>query len=206
MFSHYRRKPTMTPGAFHPRQPEFGFCASTCEIPGYRFLLVNRLACGNAGADNSNEKDPLCASAQSGTCGPQGGDSAGASSLAWWATAPTALLTAPAWGAFELPADELERWRRELFAPAKPRVYLRTGTPTRACMGGIGTGNFSSALTASLRRGSFSIRFATARCRFIRRQGGPDHPVAAGRRRPGVAARQADRNDRRLPRWRNPPL
>ena len=32
-------------------------------------------------------------------------------------------MGSPAWRALELPADELQRWRRDLFAPAKPRLY-----------------------------------------------------------------------------------
>src|ERR1035441_8604365 len=39
------------------------------------------------------------------------------------AGAAATLLGSPAWGAFELPADELQSWRRDLFAPAKPRLY-----------------------------------------------------------------------------------
>ncbi len=48
-----------------------------------------------------------------------------------------------AWGAFELPSDELDRWRRSLTAAGAPRIYLSDiHKDARMHLGGIGTGNF----------------------------------------------------------------
>ncbi len=101
----------------------------------------------------------------------------------------TALLTAPAWGAFELPPDELERWRRELFAPAKPRVYLSDRhTDARLHLGGIGTGNFELGadgqfttwqLFNTLRDGQVPFHFvvkAGQTARLLQTAGGPEWP------------------------------
>ena len=48
----------------------------------------------------------------------------GASSSGWWAWGRRQRCWAPrCGGAFELQADELQRWRRDLFSPAQPRLY-----------------------------------------------------------------------------------
>ena len=78
----------------------------------------------------------------SGNCGPHNLNRREFLGLVGAGAAAT-LLGTPAWGAFELPSDELQRWRRELFAPAKPRLYLSgKHTDARMHLGGIGTGNF----------------------------------------------------------------
>jgi len=100
-----------------------------------------------------------------------------------------ALLAAPAWGAFELPPEELERWRRELFAPAKPRVYLSDRhTDARLHLGGIGTGNFELGadgqlttwqLFNTLRDGQVPFYFAVKAgptARLLQTAGGPEWP------------------------------
>ena len=58
----------------------------------------------------------------SGHCGPQPLNRREFIGLVGAGAAAT-LLGTPAWGAFELPADELQRWRRDLFSPAQPRLY-----------------------------------------------------------------------------------
>ena len=105
------------------------------------------------------------------------------------AGAAATLLTGPAWGAFELPADELQRWRRELFAPAKPRLYLSgKHTDARMHLGGIGTGNFEIGVDGqfttwqlfnTLRDGEVPLHFlirAGGATRLLQTAGGPDWP------------------------------
>src|SRR5512134_3856214 len=78
----------------------------------------------------------------SGNCGPQPLNRREFIGLVGAGAAAT-LLGNTAWGAFELPADDLQRWRRDLFAPAQPRLYLSDKhTDARMHLGGIGTGNF----------------------------------------------------------------
>jgi len=125
----------------------------------------------------------------SGTCGPQGSELSRRDFIGLMGAGTTALLTAPAWGAFELPADELERWRRELFAPAKPRVYLSDRhTDARLHLGGIGTGNFEMGadgrlgtwqLFNTLRDGQVPFHFvvkAGQTARLLQAAGGPEWP------------------------------
>jgi non-lysosomal glucosylceramidase len=122
----------------------------------------------------------------SGHCGPQplnrrefiGLVSAGAAAT---------LLGTPAWGAFDLPAGELQRWRRELFAPAKPRLYLSDKhTDARMHLGGIGTGNFEIGVDGqfttwqlfnTLRDGEVPLHFLIrvgSTTRLLQTAGGPD--------------------------------
>ena len=99
------------------------------------------------------------------------------------------LLATPAWGAFELPAAEWERWRRELFAPAPPRLYRSNRhTDARLHLGGIGTGNFEIGsdgqlttwqLFNTLKDGQVPFCFAVkngATARLLQTAGGPDWP------------------------------
>ena len=78
----------------------------------------------------------------SGHCGPQGLNRRDFIGLIGAGAAATMFGT-PAWAAFDLPAAELEQWRRELLAPAQPRRYLSgKHKDARMHLGGIGTGNF----------------------------------------------------------------
>ena len=105
------------------------------------------------------------------------------------AGAAAALFGTPAWAAFELPADELQRWQRELFAPAKPRLYLSAKhTDARMHLGGIGTGNFEIGVDGqftnwqlfnTLRDGYVALHFliqAGGATRLLQAAGGPDWP------------------------------
>jgi len=100
-----------------------------------------------------------------------------------------ALLSAPAWGAFELAPEELARWRRQLFAPAQPRVYLsERHTDARLHLGGIGTGNLELGadgqlttwqLFNTLRDGQVPFHFlvkAGQTARLLQTAGGPQWP------------------------------
>ncbi len=124
----------------------------------------------------------------SGHCGPQPLNRREFLGLVGAGAAAT-LLGSPAWGAFELPADELERWRRELFAPAQPRLYLSgKHTDARMHLGGIGTGNFELGadgqlttwqLFNTLRDGQVPLHFlirAGATAKLLQTAGGPDWP------------------------------
>jgi uncharacterized protein (DUF608 family) len=105
------------------------------------------------------------------------------------AGAAAALLGSPAWGAFELPAEELQRWRRELLAPAKPRLYSSSKhTDARMHLGGIGTGNFELGVDGqfstwqlfnTLRDGQVPLHFlirAGSATRLLQTAGGPNWP------------------------------
>lgn len=109
------------------------------------------------------------------------------------AGAAATLAGTPAWGAFELPPDELERWRRELFAPAKPRLYSSARhTDARMHLGGIGTGNFEIGadgqfttwqLFNTLRDGHVPLHFlvkAGAAVKLLQTVGGPNWPRVGG--------------------------
>ena len=99
------------------------------------------------------------------------------------------LLGSPAWGAFDLPADDWQRWRAELFSPSTPRRYRSDlHTDARMHLGGIGTGNFEVGadgqlttwqLFNTLRDGYVPLHFlirAGATTRLLQTAGGPDWP------------------------------
>ena len=124
----------------------------------------------------------------SGNCGPKPLNRREFLGLVGAGTAAT-LLATPAWGAFDLPADELQRWRRDLFAAAKPRLYLSDKhTDARMHLGGIGTGNFEIGadgqfttwqLFNTLRDGQVPFYFlakAGGTTRLLQTAGGPDWP------------------------------
>jgi uncharacterized protein (DUF608 family) len=124
----------------------------------------------------------------SGNCGPQPLNRREFIGLVGAGAAAT-LLATPAWGAFELPAEELQRWRRELFAPAKPRLYLSDKhTDARMHLGGIGTGNFEIGADGqfttwqffnTLRDGQVPFYFvakAGGTAKLLQTAGGPDWP------------------------------
>ena len=127
----------------------------------------------------------------SGNCGPKPLNRREFLGLVGAGTAAT-LLATPAWGAFDLPADELQRWRRDLFAAAKPRLYLSDKhTDARMHLGGIGTGNFEIGadgqfttwqLFNTLRDGQVPFYFlakAGGTARLLQTAGGPDWPQVA---------------------------
>ena len=124
----------------------------------------------------------------SGNCGPQPLNRREFLGLVGAGAAAT-LLGPTAWGAFELPADELDRWRRDLLAPAQPRRYLSDKhTDARMHVGGIGTGNFEIGadgqfttwqLFNTLRDGQVPLHLlirAGATTRLLQTAGGPDWP------------------------------
>ena len=124
----------------------------------------------------------------SGNCGPQQSEPAGIHRAGGRGGGGDAVGQ-PGVGAFELPADELERWRRELFAPAKPRLYLSgKHTDARMHLGGIGTGNFEIGVDGqlttwqlfnTLRDGQVPFHFlirAGGTTRLLQTAGGPDWP------------------------------
>jgi non-lysosomal glucosylceramidase len=124
----------------------------------------------------------------SGYCGPQPLNRREFLGLVGAGTAAT-LFGTPAWGAFDLPADEFQRWRRGLFAPAQPRLYLSgKHTDARMHLGGIGTGNFEIGVDGqlttwqlfnTLRDGQVPLHFlirAGATTRLLQTAGGPDWP------------------------------
>jgi uncharacterized protein (DUF608 family) len=99
------------------------------------------------------------------------------------------LLATPAWGAFSLPPDEYERWKRELLGPSKPRAYSSaTHTDARMHLGGIGTGNFELGadgqlttwqLFNTLRDGQVPFYFlarAGDKTKLLQTAAGPDWP------------------------------
>ncbi len=127
----------------------------------------------------------------SGTCGPQN-DGLSRRDFIELIGAGTAgaLLANPALGAtFELPPDQWEQWKRDLFAPAQPRVYRSdTHTDARMHLGGIGTGNFEIGadgqlttwqLFNTLRDGHVPLHFAIKAgdtTKLLQTKGGPDWP------------------------------
>ena len=124
----------------------------------------------------------------SGNCGPHNLNRREFLGLVGAGAAAT-LLGSPAWGAFELPADELQRWQRELLAPAKPRLYSSSKhTDARMHLGGIGTGNFEIGVDGqfstwqlfnTLRDGQVPLHFlirAGGATRLLQTAGGPDWP------------------------------
>ena len=124
----------------------------------------------------------------SGHCGPQPLNRREFLGLVGAGTAAT-LMGSPAWGAFELPADELQRWRRDLFVPAPPRLYYSDKhTDARMHLGGIGTGNFEIGVDGqlttwqlfnTLRDGLVPLHFlirSGATSKLLQAAGGPDWP------------------------------
>src|SRR5437879_1664611 len=105
------------------------------------------------------------------------------------ASAAAARTSSSAWAAFNLTGDDLERWQRELIAPAQARRYLsNTHTDARMHLGGIGTGNFEIGadgqfttwqLFNTLRDGHVPFYFGV-RCgqtaKLLQTAGGPDWP------------------------------
>lgn len=102
----------------------------------------------------------------------------------------SALVAGHAWAAgFELPADQLERWRHTLFSTAQPLRYLSDQhTDARLHLGGIGTGNFEIGsdgqfttwqLFNTLRDGSVPFHFllrAGTTTKLLQTRGGPEWP------------------------------
>jgi non-lysosomal glucosylceramidase len=124
----------------------------------------------------------------SGHCGPQPLNRREFLGLGGAGAAAT-MLGSPAWGAFELPTDELQRWRRDLLAPAQPRLYYSDKhTDARMHLGGIGTGNFEIGVDGqittwqlfnTLRDGHVPFHFlirAGATTKLLQTAGGPDWP------------------------------
>ena len=100
-----------------------------------------------------------------------------------------AFLANPAWAVFELPPDQLEHWKRKLFAPASPLRYLSDKhTDARMHLGGIGTGNFEIGsdgqlttwqLFNTLRDGHVPFYFLIktgSTTKLLQTRGGPDWP------------------------------
>jgi len=127
----------------------------------------------------------------SGQCGPQPEGLSRREFLELTAAgAAGALLAGPALGAtFELPAEEFEKWKRDLLGPSRPRVYSSDKhTDARMHLGGIGTGNFEVGadgqfttwqLFNTLRDGQVPFYLAIkagAVARLLQTAGGPDWP------------------------------
>jgi uncharacterized protein (DUF608 family) len=127
----------------------------------------------------------------SGHCGPQT-DGLSRREFLELAAAGTAgaLVAGSVHGAtFELPPDEFARWKRDLFAPAKPRVYSSAvHKDARLHLGGIGTGNIEIGadgqftrwqLFNTLRDGQVPLYFllkAGNATKLLQTAGGPDWP------------------------------
>ena len=99
------------------------------------------------------------------------------------------LFAGPAWGEFELSADELTRWKNSLLQPSGPRVFLSDRhTDARLHLGGIGTGNLEIGadgqltnwqLFNTLRDGQVPMYFAIKAgggAKLLQTAGGPDRP------------------------------
>jgi non-lysosomal glucosylceramidase len=124
----------------------------------------------------------------SGQCGPQSYSRRDFLGLVGAGTA-AALFGTPAWGAFELPSEEMKRWRQTLLAPAEPRIYLSDKhTDARLHLGGIGTGNFEIGVDGqlttwqlfnTLRDGQVPLHFvvqAGGITKLLQTAGGPNWP------------------------------
>jgi non-lysosomal glucosylceramidase len=144
------------------------------------------------GNENSNSEERMMRKCNcSGHCGPTT-DGLSRREFLELAAAGTAgaLLVGNAPGAsFDLPADEFEKWKRELFAPAKPRLYLSDKhRDARMHLGGLGTGNFEIGadgqlntwqLFNTLRDGHVALHFAIKAgetARLLQTAGGPSWP------------------------------
>jgi non-lysosomal glucosylceramidase len=103
--------------------------------------------------------------------------------------AAAAFFAHPSRASFALPDEELQRWRRNLQAPAPPTRYLsHKHTDARLHLGGIGTGNFEIGadgqlttwqLFNTLRDGHVPFYFlakAGDATRLLQTQGGPGWP------------------------------
>ena len=100
-----------------------------------------------------------------------------------------AMLARPVWGAFELPAEQLERWRRDLFSPMQANRYSSDKhTDARMHLGGIGTGNFEIGVDGqfttwqlfnTLRDGQVPFHFLVKSgqaAMMLQKKGGPEWP------------------------------
>src|ERR1017187_448108 len=156
--------------------------------PILKCLILEAIA---AAVNNATNKEtPMRKCNCSGNCGPQTNNLTRREFIELvGAGAAATMLASPAWGAFELPGDELERWRRDLLAPAKPRLYTSDKhTDARMHLGGIGTGNFEIGadgqfstwqLFNTLRDGQVPFYFAVkagATAKLLQTVGGPDWP------------------------------
>ena len=125
----------------------------------------------------------------SGNCYPQNNDISRRQFLGLVGTGVAMSLVGPsAWGAFELPSDELERWKRSL-TTSGARVYTSdVHTDARMHLGGIGTGNFEIGadgqfttwqLFNTLRDGDVPFYFGVKAGRvakLLQTTGGPEWP------------------------------
>ncbi len=126
----------------------------------------------------------------SGLCGPQGNDFTRREFLGIVGTGSAAVLFGtPAWGAFELPKDEFDRWLHSLSAPSKPRRYFSDiHTDARMHLGGIGTGNVEIGVDGqfttwqlfnTLQDGEVPLYFAVCAggvAKLLQTVGGPNWP------------------------------
>jgi non-lysosomal glucosylceramidase len=126
----------------------------------------------------------------SGNCGPTDDGFSRREFLGLVGTGVAMSLVGPsAWGASELPPDELNRWKRSLFETGPARVYLSNKhSDARMHLGGIGTGNFEIGsdgrlttwqLFNTLRDGEvpfyFAIKAGTS-TKLLQTTGRPDWP------------------------------
>ncbi|HEX4350789.1 MAG TPA: GH116 family glycosyl-hydrolase, partial [Verrucomicrobiae bacterium] len=99
------------------------------------------------------------------------------------------FFASPAWSAFELSADEMDRWKHSLFRPFAPRLYFSDKhTDARMHLGGIGTGNLEIGadgqlttwqLFNTLRDGQVPMYFAVNAggvSKMLQTVGGPNWP------------------------------
>ncbi|HVV73775.1 MAG TPA: GH116 family glycosyl-hydrolase, partial [Verrucomicrobiae bacterium] len=100
-----------------------------------------------------------------------------------------AVLGTPALASFEMPPDELQRWRRDLLSPSQPKTYSsEKHTDARLHLGGIGTGNFEIGVDGqlttwqlfnTLRDGQVPFYFLAkvgGVTRMLQTKGGPEWP------------------------------
>ena len=126
----------------------------------------------------------------SGNCYPQSDGFSRRQFLGMVGTGVAMSLVGPsAWGAFELPSDELAQWKRSLTAVGAPRIYTSDiHTDARMHLGGIGTGNFEIGadgrlttwqLFNTLRDGQVPFYFAVKTgqvTKLLQTTGGPEWP------------------------------
>lgn len=124
-----------------------------------------------------------------GNCAPATYDLSRREFLGLLGAGSAALMATPAWAAFDLPADQLEQWKRSLHAPTTPLRYLSsTHKDARFHLGGIGTGNFEIGadgqfttwqLFNTLRDGEVPFHFLVKvgqSTKLLQTAGGPDWP------------------------------